>query len=559
MLGLKQTTALYRAISSPVCLRTSKATPSPINQLHLIRSHATAAAYDITYPYETGVNTPPPPPPLSSYLPPLSGSRTPPLNATPTEPKVSRTVQHLDLAPYDPALYWRRVPQWKHVTEELFLAYSWTLKNTVKTEHGLFKFLKEALPEQLIPSSDVNFKHVRTKDDFIAEALNGLRQAPMEVRLTPHILSVINWNNPVDDPVRRQFIPLASAFLSDHPKVALDSLHEEDDSPVPGLVHRYPDKALFLATSICPVYCRFCTRSYAIGPPTETVSKKAQKPSRKRWELVYEYIRTTKNLTDIVVSGGDTYYLQPDQITEIGKELLSIPHIKRIRFASKGLCVAPNRVLDPEDAWFKAFIGVSNSARAEGKHVCLHTHFNHPNEITWVTRKAAKYLTQNNVIVRNQSVLLKGVNDNIATMGQLIRQLADMNFTPYYVYQCDLVKGVEDLRTPLSTILSMEQNLRGTIAGFMMPNFVVDLPEGGGKRLATSYDSYSPDTGVSTFKAPGLQGEKGQRLYHYYDPLTRENHQGEASSSKGEPQHCLPPSFLQSYAKNVRDRVTHLL
>ena len=178
------------------------------------------------------------------------------------------------------------------------------------------------------------------------------------------------------------------------------------------------------------MYCRFCTRSYAVGAPTESVTKSSQKPGRKRWEAIYQYIDSTPALTDIVVSGGDTYYLQPEHITEIGQRLFSIPHIRRIRFATKGLAVAPNRILDGEDTWTKALIDLSDNARKIGKQIAIHTHFNHPNEITWVTYLAARKLWASGVVMRNQSVLLSGVNDDLATMTALIRLLADMNIHP---------------------------------------------------------------------------------------------------------------------------------
>ncbi|KAH7117045.1 hypothetical protein B0J11DRAFT_469470 [Dendryphion nanum] len=414
--------------------------------------------------------------------------------------------------------YWQVVPQWQDVSEQDFVSYRWQVRHTVGSTRQLVKFLDQALPETLAEAEDKKLRHVRSKSEFIQEALDGLAKAPMSIRITPHILSRINWNNPLDDQIRRQFIPLKSSYVVDHAQLTLDSLHEQDDSPVDGLVHRYPDKALFLATSICPTYCRFCTRAHAVGANTETVTKAHQKPTRRRWELVYQYIEKTDQLTDIVVSGGDVYMLQPSDVQEIADRLLSIPHIKRIRFASKGISVLPARIIDPNDHWAETLISISNRARREGKHVCLHTHFDHPSEITWVTRAAAQKLWENGVVVRNQSVLLRGVNDTAETMGKLIRDLADINIQPYYVYQCDLVRGIEDLRTPLKTILDIEQHLRGTIAGFMMPSFVVDLPGGGGKRLATSHEEYDQTTGISTFRAPGLHGEKGQRLYKYYDP-----------------------------------------
>ena len=151
-----------------------------------------------------------------------------------------------------------------------------------------------------------------------------------------------------------------------------------------------------------------------------------------------------------------------------------------------------------------------------GKQVCLHTHINHANEITWVTEQAARKLFKHGVIVRNQSVLLKGVNDSTETLFDLITKLSNLNIQPYYVYQCDLVKGIEDLRTPLSDIIRLDKELRGKLSGFMMPSFVIDLPGGGGKRLVSTSESYK--NGVAIYKAPGLPGAKGERVYTYRDP-----------------------------------------
>jgi lysine 2,3-aminomutase len=247
----------------------------------------------------------------------------------------------------------------------------------------------------------------------------------------------------------RQFVTLKSTMLPDHPKLKLDSLHEEDDSPVKGLVHRYPDKALFLgtlspydspqagdtlmihaATSVCPANCTFCTRSYAIGANTQTVTKASLKPTRKRWEQVFAYIESQPGLQDIVVSGGDAYYLAPEHIVMIGERLINMPNIRRFRFASKGLAVAPSRILDSSDCWVDALIHVSNMAKKAGKGMALHTHFNHPNEISWITRLASQKLFEAGVTVRNQTVLLRDVNDDVETMSRLIRDLADNNISP---------------------------------------------------------------------------------------------------------------------------------
>ncbi|KAL1647892.1 hypothetical protein SLS61_007160 [Didymella pomorum] len=376
------------------------------------------------------------------------------------------------------------------------------LANTVPDTRRLNRFLADVLPATLGASSNPLLSKIKTREQFINDATAALKLAPMAIRLTPHLLSAIDWNNPLDDPIRRQFLPLASGIVPDHQKLTLDSLNEQEDSP----------------TSICPVYCRFCTRSYAVGANTETVSKSPQKPSRRRWEIVFQHIENDPSLHDIVVSGGDAYYLQPDDLREIGERLLSIPHIQRIRFASKGLAVAPCRIADETDAWTNTLIELSNKGRDMAKQVCLHTHINHVNEITWVTREAANRLFKHGVIVRNQSVLLKDVNDNEEALSTLIKTLASMNIQPYYVYQCDMVRGIEDLRTPLKTILDLDKRLRGTLSGFMMPAFVIDLPGGGGKRLVSSMETYDKDTGIATYTAPGLPGDKGLRTYYYHDP-----------------------------------------
>lgn len=169
------------------------------------------------------------------------------------------------------------------------------------------------------PADNPLLQHIRTKYDFIQEAKAALEMAPMTIKLSPYILSRINWKDPLNDPIRLQFVPLKSNMIPDHPSLTLDSLDEEGDSPVPGLVHRYPGKVLFLSTSICPVYCSFCTRAYAVGPETNSTSKKPQKPSKERWEIMFQYIENNKSVQDVVVSGGDTYMLAPEHLRYIGE------------------------------------------------------------------------------------------------------------------------------------------------------------------------------------------------------------------------------------------------
>lgn len=337
----------------------------------------------------------------------------------------------------------------------------------------------------------------------------------MSVRVSPYLLSLMDWQHPYTDPLRMQFIPLGSSLLPDHPEVALDSLHEQADAPVSGLTHRYSDRALFLPLNTCPVYCRFCTRSYAVGIDTEEVEKLELRVSEERWRRAFRYIASRPEIEDIVISGGDAYNLRPSQIIEIGETLLSLPNVRRMRFGTKGPAVMPQKILT-DQAWTDAVTRVVERARRRHKEVALHTHFNHPSEITGITQKAMNLLFERGVPVRNQTVLARGVNDSANVMSLLIKRLAYINVRPYYVYMHDLVKGVEDLRTTLATAIVLEKQTRGRTSGYNTPAFVVDTPGGGGKRDVHSFEHYDRETGISVFTSPSVHPGA---YYFYYDPL----------------------------------------
>lgn len=420
------------------------------------------------------------------------------LHAAPPE---TRTIK----PPADPSrLAHRNLKEgefWRHmfdVDTQTFLDYKWQMKSSLYQEKKLIEMLDGVAPKS-----------------FIEDAQRGFHLAPMAVRVTPYLLSLIDWKDPWNDPIRTQFIPLASRLFQDHPMLTLDSLHEQEDAPVPGLTHRYPDKALFLPLNTCPVYCRFCTRSYAIGVDTDTVEKVDLKVDHERWEKAFDYIESRPELEDIVISGGDAYNLAAKHIQALGERLLNMPNIRRIRFATKGPAVMPMKILS-DDAWLDALTAVNDLGRTLHKHVCLHTHFNNPNEITWITREAMNVLYERGILVRNQSVLQTGVNDSKETMELLVRRLGEINVHPYYVYQHDMVRGVEDLRTSLKTNNEIEKHVRGTLAGFNTPTFVVDAPGGGGKRVAHSFEYYNEETGVSVYTAPSV---KPGQYFLYYDPL----------------------------------------
>jgi lysine 2,3-aminomutase len=414
----------------------------------------------------------------------------------PKKPPVDpSTLKHRDLLR---GAFWQRIPAYREVSEAQFLDHNWQAKSSITKIDKLISTIQDLAPAE-----------------FIKDVELGMKKAPMSVRVSPYLVALIDWTNPYVDPLRTQFFPLASRLLPDHPQLQLDSLHEQDDAPVPGLTHRYTDKALFLPLDQCPVYCRFCTRSYAIGLDTEEVEKVHLRASDERWQRAFKYIASRPELEDIVISGGDAYQLRANQITEIGEALLAMPNIRRLRFATKGPAVMPQKILTDE-AWVDALTAVVEKGRKLHKEVVVHTHFNHPNEITGITEAAMNKLLERAIIVRNQSVLQRGVNDSPETMTALVKRLGHVNVHPYYVYVHDLVKGVEDLRTSVDTALHIEKHVRGSTAGFNTPTFVVDAPGGGGKRDAHSYEYYDRETGISVYTAPAV---KPGKLFLYFDPL----------------------------------------
>lgn len=352
----------------------------------------------------------------------------------------------------------------------------------------------------------------RISKEMVEQVSAGIAKSPMSISLTSYILSRMNCNDFYNCPIRKQFIPINDEIIEDHPIAKFDSLNEQHDSPVEGLVHRYPSKVLFLSSSICPVYCRFCTRSYSIGGKVDVIDKLVMRPALSRWETMFKYIRENKQIDDVVVSGGDVFMLNDKMLDIIGNTLLDIDHIKHIIFATKGIAVMPMKIIS-DTSWTNKIIELVSIGRERGKHVAIHTHLNHPNEISDITREACSILFKNHVTVRNQTVLMRSINDNVGTMKALLSQLISLNIYPYYVYQHDIVKGTEYFRTPLSTILNMDKQIRGMFAGFNTPNFVVDLMGGGGKRLASTYDSYDRTTGISIFES------YNNKKYYHVDPL----------------------------------------
>jgi len=394
--------------------------------------------------------------------------------------------------------FWRSIAAWRDIDAATFLDHRWQEKNAVTSSRGLVRLLGD-----------------RLSPEFIADLEEGTSRAPMSMRVSPYILALTNWDDPLHDPLRRQFLPLASQLEEDHPLLMLDSLAEQADSPVPGISHRYFDRALFLTTDQCPVYCRFCTRSYAVGLDTDAVTKVAYPVDTRRWQRVFQYVSERVELEEIIISGGDVYRLKPEHLKAIGHRLLDIPHIRRMRFATKGLAIQPMKILsDPE--WTAAITEVAARGRALHKDVSIHTHFNHPNEFTGITEDALGVFFERGIPVRNLTVLMKGVNDSDAIQLELTRRLMRVNIRPYYTYMSDLVSGVEDLRTALFEAMAIEKVVRGAVSGHNVPTYVLDAPGGGGKRNLFSYEHYDRETGISVYSAPSV---KPGQLFVYGDPL----------------------------------------
>jgi lysine 2,3-aminomutase len=284
----------------------------------------------------------------------------------------------------------------------------------------------------------------------------------MAVNITPYYLSLIS---PTDSnqPLRRTVIPTIEE-LNASPGESVDPLHEDSDSPVPGVVNRYGDRALLLVSNCCSSYCRYCTRSRLVGVGVQKKSNKAQIAT------AIDYIKNNSDIRDVILSGGDPLLLSNDALERILKKLRNIPHIEIIRIGTKVPVVLPQRI--------------TNSLCSMLRHyhpLFISIHFTHPDELTPECRMACIKLADAGIPLGSQTVLLAGINDNIETMKLLMHKLLMARVKPYYLYQCDPVVGTAHFRTPIYKGLEIIEGLRGHTSGYAVPTFVIDTPGGGGK------------------------------------------------------------------------------
>lgn len=290
-------------------------------------------------------------------------------------------------------------------------------------------------------------------DKRVAERLDEFFQA----RINPYYLSLIRYPG---DPIWLQCVPDIKELEDiDAPE---DPLHEDEMSPVPNITHRYPDRALFLVTSQCGLYCRFCTRKRKVGDQS--------KISMRTLESAFNYLEQHTEISDVILSGGDPLMLTDTMLEKILIRLRQIKHIQIIRLGTKMPCVLPQRITPQLCEMLKRY-----------HPIYCNTHFNHPWEITDESKRACGMLADAGIPVGNQCVLMKGVNDNADTMKALMKGLLAMRVRPYYIYQADLTKGANHFRTPLKVGMEIMDKLRGHISGLAVPQFVIDAPGGGGK------------------------------------------------------------------------------
>lgn len=309
------------------------------------------------------------------------------------------------------------------------------------------RILKRSLksPEEIARFFDLDLDQVRK--------IAGL----FRVQITPYYAGLIKEKG---DPIYRQVVP-DIAELEERDGTA-DPLSEDDDSPVPGLVHRYPDRVLFLVSHLCASYCRFCTRKRKVGDP--------QKIHPRYIEEGVGYIRSHQEVRDVVISGGDPLMLGDRKLEYILKLLRDIPHVEILRIGTRIPCFLPQRITPALVAMLKKY-----------HPLYLNVHFNHPDEITEESARALGLLADAGIPLGNQTVLLRGVNDDPVVMKRLMQKLLTVRVRPYYIYQADYVKGTAHLRTTVEKGVEIMETLRGWTSGLAVPYYVIDAPGGGGK------------------------------------------------------------------------------
>jgi lysine 2,3-aminomutase len=339
------------------------------------------------------------------------------------------------LAP-PPSFHHRFFP---NATFEEWNDWHWQLRHRITTSRQLGKIIR-------LSESERNSFH--------------FQNATLPLAITPYYASLIDPDNP-EQPLRRTMVPVAGELLISAGE-STDPLGEDGHSPVPGLIHRYPDRVLFLVTDYCSSYCRYCTRSRMVG--------KRKSSGKKQWQKALDYIAGNPAVRDVLLSGGDPLTLPDEHLDWLLGRLRRIDHVELIRIGTKAPVVLPQRITPELTMILKKY-----------HPLWISIHCTHPDELTSEMQEACTRLADAGIPLGSQTVLLAGINDSVETMRRLMHGLVKIRVKPYYLYQCDPILGSSHFRTPVSKGLEIYQGLRGHTTGYAVPNYVIDAPGGGGK------------------------------------------------------------------------------
>jgi lysine 2,3-aminomutase len=348
--------------------------------------------------------------------------------AIPRPPKRSRDYQQISL--------------FKDVNPLDWEDWHWQLKHRICTKEELVQVIK------LTPQEEKGIDKAKGR---------------LSMAITPYWASLIDAEDP-DCPIRRQSVPVSDEFAVSPHEMA-DPCAEDRDSPVPHLVHRYPDRVLLLATDHCAMYCRHCTRRRLVGDH----EVKELNPEAK-FDAAIEYIKDNRKIRDVLISGGDPLTLEDEALESLISRIRDISHVELLRIGTRIPVTLPQRITDKLVDMFKKY-----------SPVWMSIHFNHPKEITKRCKNACDMLSESGVPLGSQSVLLKGINDRPYIMKRLVHDLLQIRVRPYYIYQCDPVRGTQHFRTPVASGINIIEKLRGHTSGYAVPTYVIDGPGGGGK------------------------------------------------------------------------------
>jgi len=351
------------------------------------------------------------------------------ISETATQTRISRRPQD-----------YQQISLYKDVNPLDWEDWRWQLKNRIRTKEELEQIIR------LTPEEEAGIKKASGR---------------LSMAITPYWATLIDPEDP-NCPFRRQAVPVVSEFIVGPHEMA-DPCAEDRDSPAPHLVHRYPDRVLLLATESCAMYCRHCTRRRLVGEHSEDNSP-------TRFDAAIEYIKSNRKIRDVLISGGDPFILEDEEIESLIQKLRAISHIEFLRIGTRVPVTLPHRITEKLVNMLKIYTPI-----------WISIHFNHPKEITKRCKIACGMLADAGMPLGSQSVLLKGINDRPYIMRRLMHELLQIRVRPYYIYQCDPVRGTQHFRTPVAVGINIIEKLRGHTSGYAVPTYVIDGPGGGGK------------------------------------------------------------------------------